>query len=243
MVLRMVLHMTGRLSLLARGKTGHNTPHSAQWKPKLDEMAVRPTRLYSRLLAHLPPAAPAMLRNGPPQHRRDLRRRKARPAVHQVAVDAARLRHCAARVVARGAHQGRVTVRDGRAGHVGGVARGRWGGGARGEQGAARWPCLPAARTAPWPQRGTGQPAPRARSVGTPRRRRSSWPASGCGAGSGKTGVGVGVGVEVRLALHQPHPNPTAPAPLRCGAPLALAPSPGSSPALALAPALAPALP
>ena len=61
-----------------------------------------------------------MLRNGPPQHRRDLRRRKARPAVHQVAVDAARLRHRAARVVARSAHQGRVPVRDGWGGHVGG---------------------------------------------------------------------------------------------------------------------------
>ena len=49
-----------------------------------------------------------MLRNCPPQHRRDLRRGKARPAVHQVAVDAARLRGRAARVVARRAHQRRV---------------------------------------------------------------------------------------------------------------------------------------
>ena len=59
-------------------------------------------------LAHLPPAAPAMLRNCPPQHRRDLRRCKARPAIHQVAVDAARLRRRSARVVARRAHQRRV---------------------------------------------------------------------------------------------------------------------------------------
>ena len=66
-----------------------------------------------------------MLRNGPPQHRRDLRRRKARPAVHQVAVDAARLRHRAARVVARSAHQGRVPMRDGWGGHVGG-GEGTW---------------------------------------------------------------------------------------------------------------------
>ena len=41
--------------------------------------------------AHLPPATPAVLRHRPPQHRGDLRRTEARPAVHQVAIDAARL--------------------------------------------------------------------------------------------------------------------------------------------------------
>ena len=147
-----------------------------------------------------------MLRNGPPQHRRDLRRRKARPAVHQVAVDAARLRHCAARVVARGAHQGRVTVRDGRGGHVEG-GEGTWEVGWRCAWGAGRGKVALSTgsthRSMAAAREGSARPSGAQRRYTSEASQQLAWFGLRRGLGEG-LGLGLGLGLRLGLALNQP---------------------------------------